>query len=160
MAIFGVERIKNRYVNQDNHDRYFKQININDKVQLYSRYWDEKNIVVDSAVLNIKSMKLIDTIEGVSFEGQRLSGKKLVICGYVNIKFYVKISNRCFCIIKDIPISTFIVVPKDTLEDDTINVYYSIEDITTIKIECAYMFISVTIFLEYIKSNLLKQQSN
>lgn len=157
MERFVVEKRKCAY---DKFSRYFKQINISDKVQLCSRYWDEENIIIDSANIKIKYIKIINTVEGISFEGQILSGKKLIICGYVSMKMYMKISNRCFCIRKDIPISTFIVVPKDTLEDDIVSLYYSIEDISIIKTECNNMFISITLFLEYIKNNLLQCQSN
>lgn len=96
--------VKRKAVNEFEKERYFKQINISEKFQ-FCEYIDEKYIQFKCAVLNLPCIKLINTIEGVSYEGQKLSGKKLVLCGYLDTSFYINYGNKCFYIKKDIPLS-------------------------------------------------------
>lgn len=154
MICFNVEKLNNNnIINSHINTRYFKQININDKINLFNINIDKKYIKIHSASLNAESIKIINTIEGTSYEGQFLSGKKLLIIGSINIIFYIKLNCRTFQSTKKIPFSTFIVIPRDTNENSEIKLIYSIEDITIEYIECNFLFISVTIFLEYIKES-------
>lgn len=143
------KEINNKTLNKSYKERYFKVVNISEKFK-FCEYIDQKYIMFKSAILYLPHVELIDTIEGISYEGQKLSGKKLILCGYLDVSFYIDYDCKCFYIKKDIPLSTFIIVPNDTVIDDIYEIYYSIEDITIINIECDYIFISITIFLEYI----------
>lgn len=159
MISFNVNKLDNEK-NINSVSKYFKQININDKIKLLNSYIDKKYIKIHSALLNIESLKLIDTVEGKSYEGQCLSGKKLIIIGTIDITFYIKINCRTFKIKKTIPFSNFIVISKDTKDTNDIKLNYYIEDITLINIECNFLFISITIFLEYLKESSHKLLSN
>lgn len=161
MIRFNLEKLNNNtIINEQINTRYFKQININDKLNLFNINIDKKYILIHSSSLNVEFIKIIDTIEGTSYEGQFLSGKKLIIIGSVNIIFYIKLNCRTFQSTKKIPFSTFIVIPKDTNEHNEIKLIYSIEDITIENIECNFLFISITIFLEYIKESSHKLLNN
>lgn len=151
-----IDDVTNKKFNINTKERYFRQININDKVNYYNIYLNQNYIKDSSAILKIESIKLIDTIKGESYEGQKLSGKKLIICGYIILKFNMKINCKYIVLKKNIPFSTFIVVPDDTTEKNNINLIYSIEDISLANIECNYLFVSVTFLLEYIKNNNTK----
>lgn len=144
--------INENFIDNTYKKRYFKQINVNDKFS-FCEYIDNKYIDFKNAVLHLPCVNLIDTIEGVSYEGQRLSGKKLVLCGYLDTSFYINYGIKSFYIKKDIPLSTFIVVPGDTNKEDYYYIDYCIEDVTITNIECNYVFISITLFIEYICNN-------
>lgn len=47
--------------------------------------------------------------------------------------------------------STFIIVPKNIKYNEIVYLKYSIEDLRITNIECDFVFISVTLFLEYIE---------
>lgn len=133
--------------------KYFKQININDRIRFTDRGW----IKPCKVFLEINSLKLINTIEGTSLEGQNLSGKKLVLCGNVLILFRLRNRNKCCYIEKKIPLSNFIVVPKD-IEWKDINLRYKIEDLTIVNIEYNLFFISVILYIEYMDNKCMKKQ--
>ena len=155
MIGFNINKLDND-TNKNSVSKYFKQININDKVKLLDSYIDKKYIKIHSALLNIESLRLIDTVEGQSYEGQCLSGRKLIVIGTITIK----INCRTFKFKRNIPFSTFIVIPKDTNDNNDIKLNYCIEDISIINIECNFLFISITIFLEYIKESSHKLLNN
>ena len=143
-----LREIKKKAIIECDKELYFKQININEKFK-FCEYIDEKYINFKNAVLHLPCIKLIDTIEGISYEGQKLSGKKLVLCGHFELSFFVDYENKCFYVKKNIPLSTFIVVPTNTTEEKPLCIFYCIEDVTITNIECNYVFISITVHLEY-----------
>lgn len=147
-----IKKITNKTVCESYYERYFTQININEEFK-FCEYIDNKYIQFKNAVLYLPCIQLIDTINCISYEGQKLSGKKLVLYGYLDTSFYINYGLKCFYIKKTIPLSTFIVVPKDTKQEDINEINYCIEDVTIINIECNSAFISVTLFLEYIVDN-------
>lgn len=106
-------------------------------------------------ILKINSTKIINTKEGTSFEGQHLSGKKLIIIGEVCFDLVI---HYCFCgrffkyAIKKmrIPFSTFIIIPKDICNKGCINLKYFIEDISVANLGKNKVFISVTPLIQFI----------
>lgn len=133
-------------------ERYFKQINISEKFT-FNEYIDERYIKFKCASLHLPCIKLINSIEGISYEGQKLSGKKLILCGFLDTSFYIDCGCRCSYIKKDIPLSTFIVVPSDVSEEDSYKINYCIDDVTITNIEYDFALVSITLFLEYISES-------
>lgn len=105
--------------------------------------------------IKINSVKIVDTMEGVSLEGQHLTGKKLVIVG--DIQFSLVITYYKGYRIKDsivkkiqIPFSTFIIIPKEVCSKHTVNLKYLIEDISAVEISEDKILVSVTILIQYV----------
>lgn len=145
----ALKEFKNNFDEEYAEERYFKLINIGEKMKFCAQHIDSRSIEFTSSVLTITCLKLINTIEGISFEGQRLSGKKLIICGYIDARFFINKAESKFYIKRNIPFSTFIVVPKNIKDDEIVYLDYSIEDVTIVNAGCDYVFIAVTLFLEY-----------
>lgn len=139
--------------------RYFAQFNVYVNNEIKCCNITNENIDLTTAEVSIKAVRLIDTIEGTSIEGQHLTGKKLVILGDVNTKVYYdcyKNQRRCIddyavcCLKRDIPFSTYIVVPNPICDKEPINLIYDIEDATSIMIDNNKLFISVTLIIEFL----------
>lgn len=144
-----IKELNKKTINECDGERYFNEINISEKFK-FSEYIDNKYMKFKSASLHLQSIKLINTIQCISYEGQKVRGKKLILCGYLDTSFYIDYGFKCFYIRKDIPLSTFIIVPGNSDEEEDYKINYCIEDVTIVNIECDYVFISVTLFLEYI----------
>ncbi|WP_252237559.1 SPOCS domain-containing protein [Clostridium sp. ZBS5] len=103
--------------------------------------------------LKISCAKIINTIEGKSLEGQYLSGKKLIIIGKVCTElFVVSVNNNysnCHYIEREIPFSTFIILPRDVCDEENIHLEYFIEDISTVNVTSKKLLLSVTFLIEF-----------
>ncbi|MGN2348168.1 SPOCS domain-containing protein [Clostridium cagae] len=103
--------------------------------------------------LKINCAKIINTIEGKSLEGQYLSGKKLIIIGKVCTElFVVSVNNNysnCHYIEREIPFSTFIILPRDVCDEENIHLEYFIEDISTVNVTSKKLLLSVTFLIEF-----------
>ncbi|CDH91422.1 conserved hypothetical protein [Clostridium botulinum B str. Eklund 17B (NRP)] len=103
--------------------------------------------------LKINCAKIINTIEGKSLEGQYLSGKKLIIIGKVCTElFVVSVNNNysnCHYIEREIPFSTFIILPRDVCDEEDIHLEYFIEDISTVNVTSQKLLLSVTFLIEF-----------
>lgn len=146
----AVKKVDSVHFDDQMTERYFKLINIGEKLMINCEYIDEKYIEFKSSSLFLSSLKLVDTTVGTSYEGQKLSGKKLILCGYIDTRFFIEKEGCCLYIKKNIPLSTFVVVPKYIKKCDVNNIRYCLEDVTIVNIECNYVFISVTLYIEYI----------
>lgn len=130
--------------------KYFKQLNIYKNIKLphcYRRVTD-KNIEAVDTDLKLISCKISDTYEGMSIEGQNLSGKKLVIAGGLDVKIYFK-PQSIHRIHMIIPFSAFIVLPAVICEKQDIKLCYFIEDVICKRLIRRRLFISVTFLLKY-----------
>lgn len=133
--------------------KYFTQFNIYDNFPLYCNLMKDDNIETTIATLEINSVKIVDTVQGISIEGQQLTGKKLIIIGKINTKiiFSCPKNERKLCLSKkSIPFSTFIIIPNELCEEQPINLRYLIEDITTIIIAKNKIFVSITLLMQYV----------
>ncbi|GAA0706894.1 hypothetical protein GCM10008904_15920 [Paraclostridium ghonii] len=143
---------------------YFKQLNIYQNLNFNSKNLDISNIDHTNPKIEVHSTKIIDTkitesIKGTSLEGQHLSGKNLIVVGNINMNLILeyftktkKIKNlkKRDIINFNMPFSTFIVIPEDTCNTDTVNLRYLIEDITIANISLNQVLASVTMLIQYI----------
>lgn len=105
-------------------------------------------------IININHVKIIDTIEGTSIEGQHLTGKKLIIIGEINCSLVCLYENcnlneykvKSICL----PFSTFIIIPKDICNLEVVNLRYIIEDVTIANLEEDKIIVSITPLIQYI----------
>lgn len=156
---------------------YFKQFNVYKNIQIIDKKLDLQNIENTNPEVEVYSAKLIDakvvdTMKGISLEGQRLSGKNLIIVGNISLSLILNYSYYESCkknksyrrgqnkkVIKDIievniPFSTFIVVPTDICDEEGIELRYFIEDVTVIKLCIDQIFVSVTMIIQYLDENI------
>lgn len=110
----------------------------------------------------IISTKIVNTMEGISLEGQCLTGKKLVIIGKIEISLiltYRCIDDTEYKCIKEvsIPFSIFIIIPQDSCNIDIVNLRYSIEDISVEDLLDGKLLVSITILIQYIEEVLTKR---
>ncbi|MPQ42869.1 SPOCS domain-containing protein [Clostridium tarantellae] len=161
MGLINIEKIIPNYIGSEDEKipKYFAQFNLDRNMLLPCRYMDYNRIETSKADLKINSVKLVETIDGRSIEGQNLTGKKLVILGNINTKFYFNClkPNECscgsrkICTLGDcIPFSKFIVVPNSLNENSPINLQYLIENMSTMKIYKNKIFVSLTILIQYV----------
>lgn len=133
-------------------EKYFKQLNVYENIDLCYGELSEDQIDVTQVRLCIITLKIIDTIEGTSLEGQHLTGKKVLVNGDICSKIFIRNNDYCrtgYWIDSIIPFSTFIVVPEDICEDECISIRYTIEDATVRILTNRKIFISITFCLEY-----------
>jgi hypothetical protein len=144
--------------------KYFKQFNVYQDVALYTKNITICNIESTTPNIEVCSTKIIDTkiiktMQGTSLEGQHLSGKKLIIVGTVNLslvlEYYVNCKrskglNKSDILKVSIPFSTFIIIPKETCDQEPVNLKYLIEDVTVTNISTDKVFVSVTMLMQYI----------
>lgn len=105
--------------------------------------------------LNIIAGRVVNTIEGVSLEGQCLTGKKIVITGEIVLCLVITYSTTSSCpksILKriKIPFSTFIIIPKHICSLDVVNIKYLIEDISVVEISVDKILVSLTVLIQYV----------
>lgn len=135
---------------------YFTQFNVSKTLSIAYGY--ERCIILKGsfATLYIDSIKIVNTIEGTSLEGQNLTGKKLLVSGFLKAKIYF-IDKTDFCpnsyFYKKIPFNSFIIVPKEITDTSHIKLQYEIEDITSTLLNKEKLFITAAIFLQYIYEN-------
>ncbi len=92
----------------------FKQISLNSKVTIPNVKPDIKTLDNVDAKIEIKEHYVIDVISGVSNEGQRLYGKKLIVHGELNASIeYTEPCDSVHSAHWSIPFTTYIVLPKD-----------------------------------------------
>ena len=131
---------------------YFKQLNVCDNFEVRDCQLTNAHIETTNAKCQVISSKMIDTIEGVSLEGQVLTGKKLVIVGSISIRIFVHFPRKAQCgywIQRELPFSTFIIVPCDVCDEEEIHIKNTIEDVTTVVITRGRIFVNAILLLEY-----------
>lgn len=145
---------------------YFKQLNVYETISFNNNVYkmsyctnqelDIYKIEYTIPTVDIISTKIIKTMEGTSLEGQHLTGKKLVVIGEINLSLLLTYHigcNKCNTTIKDvnIPFSTFIIIPKDTCNEDVINLRYLIEDVSSGYLGNSKTIVSVTLLIQYLE---------
>jgi len=145
--------------------KYFNQINIFENIQLDDRRYKIGKVentmpTVEIQLAKISNKKIIETMQGVSLEGEYLSGKKLFIVGSLSMnlilnyqqigKNRVKNVEKNNILSMDIPFSTSIVIPNDICENDKVNLRYLVEDISVICITQSKLLVSITMLIQYL----------
>lgn len=147
--------------------RYFKEFNIYENLAVPCGVDSEYTLDLKVGNLKIISAKIINTIKGLSIEGQYLTGKKLVLMGYVDISIYFKPRkkngcsnefNNAYVLEKSMSFSTFIVIPNPVCDENIIDLRYIIEDGSLAKVSDNKVLISTTIFIEYNDKKLIKEE--
>lgn len=128
----------------------FKQLNVEETFCLPEAKPNIEQIVKAIGELIVKSTKVIRTPKGVSLEGQSLTGWKLVIEGYVQLKFQY-VANEPMQSVHAahtrIPFSTYIVLPENFIAGTPITVNGYIEDIFSMQTSDRCIFNNITIAL-------------
>jgi hypothetical protein len=129
----------------------FKQFTLQETLTVPAVKPDIEQIVKVVAEVVIISTKVIRTPQGVSLEGQNLTGLKLIIEGEVRQKIeYVACepTQSVHAVHFDIPFSAFIVLPLGFPIGTPITVTGYLEDIYVEMLDCRTIFKNVTILLD------------
>lgn len=138
----------------------FTQFTVSDNISAPFDNFHNRCIEGNKLDLLIDGASFVDSISGNSFEGQVLTGKKLIIIGHFESKIfchYPTNPKKCFTINKKLPFSTFIVVPLEVCKDNPINLSYYIEDITVAALVKGKIFVAVSLLLKYEDEYILEQ---
>lgn len=138
----------------------FSQFTVSDSISAPFDSFNNKCIDGNKLDLIIDGASFVDSICENSFEGQILTGKKLIIIGHFESKIFCHYPNnhkKCFTINKKLPFSTFIVVPIDICKDAPINLSYYIEDTTVAVLVKGKIFVAVSLLLKYENEYILEQ---
>lgn len=128
----------------------FKQLNVEKNFCLPEAKPDVEQILKAISELKIKSTKVIKTPKGISLEGQKLTGWKIVVEGVIKQKVqYVadEPEQSVHAAHVDIPFSTFIVLPDNFIMGTPVTILGYIEDVFVQKMDGRCVFINVTILL-------------
>ena len=171
MKVILKNMIPNYLCNDESSDiKYFKQFNVyetinikkyicdklNNCIQEYNRNEEIRICKIENTIpqINMKSAKIINTIQSISLEGQYLSGKKLIVTGCIClnllITYYICCNKFTDIVEVNISFSTFIIIPKDTCEEEEINLSYIIEDVSAAYLSKGKVIVSVTLLLQYL----------
>lgn len=128
----------------------FKQSNIDLELCLPKQKPDIEQIVKVDVSTDIFKTRLIKTPKGKSFEGQIMTGYKLLILGQVKLKIrYVadEPEQSMHCFYAYIPFCDYIVMPKTTCNINPLVPEVYVEDIYIDKMNCRCLFSNLNIFL-------------
>lgn len=109
----------------------FKQIALNSQVGIPPQKPDLQSLDDATAEIEITEFYVVRVIDGISNEGQRLFGHKLVVHGEVHASIeYTSCFDSVFSAHWDIPFTTYIVLPKDYRPNKKIDVRGIIENVS------------------------------
>lgn len=129
----------------------FKQLSIQETLSIPTAKPDVEQIVSVVAEINIKNTSVINTPTGTSTEGQKLTGKKLIVEGVISQKVeYVadEPTQSVHAAHFSVPFSTFIVLPETFELGTMVEVIGYIEDIFVQLLDKRTIFKNVTILLD------------
>lgn len=128
----------------------FKEFSIEETLEIPSVKPDIEQILKISVAVIIKCTKIIETPQGISLEGQIITGRKLIVKGRLNqIVEYVadEVTQPVHAAHFSIPFCTFIVIPED-YEEDSVYVSSYIEDIFIEQIDKRNIYKNITMILD------------
>lgn len=135
------------------HMTAFKQLTVEENLTIPTAKPDIEQIVRIMAEAKITSTKIIKTPKGISLEGQKLTGWKVIIEGILLQKIeYVadeptqSVHSAHF----KIPFSTFIVLPCSITNDLVVTIVPYIEDIYAKQLDKRHIFKNITLLLDAI----------
>jgi len=130
---------------------YFKQFTVQEELTLPAAKPDIEQIVRVLAEVEITHTRIINTPISVSYEGQKLTGHKMLIEGEIFQKIeYVadEPTQSVHAAHFQVPFSAYIVLDAGHTDDDTIHVVPYIEDIYVQQIGKRKIFKNVVLFLD------------
>jgi len=133
------------------HPLHFKQFTVQEELMLPAAKPDIEQIIRVLAEVEIKHTRVIETPVATSFEGQKLTGKKLLIEGEIFQKIeYVadEPTQAVHAAHFQVPFSAYIVLPDWYSDDAKLTVVPYIEDIYIQQIGKRKMFKNVVLFLD------------
>lgn len=128
----------------------FKQTNIDNTFYLPIQKPDIEQIVKVKAESKIDNYKIVRTPVGVSLEGQRVTGYKLMACGEVTLQYsYVanKEDQSMHSATNIIPFCEYIVMPEDFNPFLTISPLVLIEDIYSEQLDMRCIYNNITLMI-------------
>jgi len=128
----------------------FKQITVQEELTLPAAKPDIEEIVRVSAEVTIMHTRVIETPTSVSYEGQILTGRKLLVEGEIIEKIeYIadEPTHAVHAAHFRVPFSSYIVLDITYTDDDIVTVVPYIEDIYVQQIEKRKIFKNVVLFL-------------
>lgn len=131
----------------------FKQLTVQENLTIPAAKPDIEQIIRVMAETTITSTKIIKTPTGTSKEGQKLTGRKIIIEGMLHQKIeYVadEPTQSVHAAHFKIPFSTFIVLPKNFDDGTVITIIPYIEDIYAQQLDKRNIFKNVTLLLQAI----------
>jgi hypothetical protein len=129
----------------------FKEINVEEMLEIPEQKPDIEQLIKVEVNPRIKNIKLIRTVKGISMEGQKLTGLKIIVEGELKQRIqYVAdvVEQNVHVTNKTVLFSTFIILPEDFCEDRIINVVPYIEDISALQIDKRKIYKNITILLD------------
>lgn len=135
------------------HMTSFKQFTVQENLTIPIAKPDIEQIVRVMAEASITSTKIIKTPVGISLEGQKLTGWKLIVEGILHQKIeYVadEPTQSVHAAHFKIPFSTFIVLPCSIKNDMVETVVPYIEDIYVKQLDKRHIFKNITLLLDAI----------
>lgn len=128
----------------------FKQINVDGEVCIPVEKPDMEQLCKVQASATIKNTRVIKTPKGVSLEGFKLTGHKLIIEGNIHYKVqYVALEEAQSVHLAhfDVPFMNFIVLPEGYMPSTILAPSVFVEDIYANPINERCMFINATLLL-------------
>lgn len=131
----------------------FKQFNNDYKFTLPSEKPDIEQLIKVKAKPAIEHYEVIKTPVGVSLEGQRVTGHKLLVSGDINIKYeYIASdpSQSIYSVTKSFPFCDYVVLPEDFNMSTMIFPSVSLEDIYSEQLDkrCVYNNLTIIAVVE------------
>jgi hypothetical protein len=129
----------------------FKQFSVDENLTIPSVKPDAEDILEVVAEVEITYTNVIKTPIVTSYEGQQLTGWKLIVEGKIKQKIsYIadEPTQSVHAAEFDVPFSTFLVLPKDYKECQRINVVGIIEDVFVKLVDKRTIFKNVTLMIK------------
>ncbi|MGL4877022.1 hypothetical protein [Paraclostridium dentum] len=131
----------------------FKQFMISSKLPIPCSNYGVCEIVNKYVDVEITNTEVINTIKGVSCEGENLTGTKIVVNGTLieRIEYIELCSDKTIKVAEyNIRFNTFIVLPENCNDTDNLKIDSFIEDIDMRLIDCNTLYQSVSLLLEVV----------
>ncbi|MEG1703138.1 MAG: DUF3794 domain-containing protein, partial [Niameybacter sp.] len=128
----------------------FKQMSIENYLCIPEAKPDIEAINNATGTIDIGSMNVIETTQGISVEGQNLTGYKLIVRGTLNLVIEYTALNEIQSVHSahySVPFSTFIILPKDYSIGRRIEIDSLVEDIYYNAIDIRKFFTNTTVLI-------------
>ncbi|MEG0580208.1 MAG: DUF3794 domain-containing protein, partial [Niameybacter sp.] len=128
----------------------FKQMSIENYLCIPEAKPDIEAINNVTGTIDIGGMNVIETTQGISVEGQNLTGYKLIVRGTLNLVIEYTALNEIQSVHSahySVPFSTFIILPKDYSIGRRIEIDSLVEDIYYNAIDIRKFFTNTTVLI-------------
>ncbi|QHE54121.1 SPOCS domain-containing protein [Pontibacillus sp. HMF3514] len=132
----------------------FKQISVDENLTIPPQKPDAEDLLDVSVDVEITSTIIIKTPIGTSFEGQRLTGWKLIVEGKLKqiITYIADVPQQTVHSAHfDVPFSTFLVLPENYQPCQEVHVAGFVEDVYSLLLDPRTIFKNVTLRIEGIE---------